>query len=181
MCGTIIFNSWFPGPGVGGYWPVRGVLEALGVDRVYLFSIRPVYANAILSGVKRFELRRGGGGILEPGGIAVIYASGRIKQIIGEFRIGRIHRGSPHHIWRMVTSRKEYGIGRDAWQYISGSRVAVAIEVLDPRPYRHRIGLNEIRAVLPDWNPPMSYQQLKEGDPLLELIIKPLRRKELLL
>jgi predicted transcriptional regulator len=147
--------------------------------RLFLFSIKPVYANAILSGVKRFELRRGSGNDFSYGDIVVIYASGRVKSIVGEFTVGRVFRGSPLHIWRIVSSRRDYGIGRDAWQYIEGGKRAFALEVLNPRPYDIRLSLYEVRSVLPSWNPPLGYRVLLDGDPFYELFIKPLRRRNL--
>ena len=145
---------------------------------VFLFSIKPVYATAIVTGVKKFELRRGGGGQLMPGDVAVIYASGKVKRIYGHFIVGRIFRGSPREVWRMVTSRRDSGIGSDAWRYISGSKTAVAIEVKNPMIYTIQPSLYEIRSVLPDWNPPMSFVKLDVNSPVFRLFIEPIWKKE---
>ncbi len=149
-----------------------------GVRRIILFSIRPEYARAILAGIKKFELRRGSALNIQPGSIAVLYASGKVKRIVGHFTVGKVFRGSPAYVWRIVTSKKEYGIGVDAKKYIEGSTSAAAIEVLNPHAYTSRISLNEIRMILPGWNPPLSYTILNEGDPFVEIILKPLWRKE---
>ncbi len=146
--------------------------------KIFLLSIKPVYARAILSGSKRFELRRGEGRDFSAGDIVVMYASGRYKKIVGEFMVGKIYRGSPHHVWRIVTQSKDYGITGESWRYIMGSSRAFALEVKDPRPYRQTLSLYDIRNIFPYWNPPMGYELLGKGNPIYELLIEPLRKKE---
>jgi len=141
----------------------------------YLFSIRPEYAQAIFEGKKRFELRRGRGGGLEEGGIAVVYVSGRVKEIRGEFTIGRIRVGTPEEIWRYVRRKNPSGITPESWMFIKGSRTAVAIEILDPRLYKVFISLKEIRRLYPEWSPPMGYARLDPGDGVFRSFILPLR------
>jgi len=138
-----------------------------------LFSIRPEYANAIFSGVKKFELRRAGPEI-EQGSVAVVYASGRVQRIYGFFYIGRVLKGPPDEIWRLVTSRKDSGVTKEAKKFIEGSRQAMAIEVVDPRPFQRRPSLREVRLVLPSWNPPLSYVELSTSEPVFKLFLEPL-------
>ena len=149
-------------------------LDAAGAP-IYLISIRPVYAFQIFRGVKKFELRRGVAGNIPEGAVMVVYASGNVRAIVGEFRVGRVIRGTAEHVWREVTRSKETGIGRDAWRYIRGADRAMALEVLEPTMYPRRVTLEEIRRVVPGWNPPLSYKLLREGEPLYELIVRKLR------
>jgi predicted transcriptional regulator len=142
---------------------------------IYLISIRPVYAFQIFRGVKKFELRRGVAGNIPEGAVMVVYASGNVRAIIGEFRVGRVIRGTAEHVWQHVTSTKDSGIGSDAWRYIRGADRAMALEVQEPTMYPRRVTLEEIRRIIPGWNPPLSYKQLREGEPLYELIIRKLR------
>ncbi len=138
-------------------------------------SIRPRYARAIFAGIKKFELRRLiRGGPISGGSLIVVYVSGKVKSIVGEFTAGTVYRGTPEAIWN-IASGKGNGVGRDAWGYIKGARKAMAIEVRNPRLYSRPVSLEEIRRIIPGWMPPMSYRQINEGDPILELIIKPLR------
>ncbi|MEB3772921.1 MAG: DNA-binding protein, partial [Desulfurococcales archaeon] len=60
-------------------------------------------------------------------------------------------------------------------RYIKGSRLAQAIEVLNPRLYKVPVSLEEVRNIIPGWNPPHSYTKLRPEDPLYRLIIEPLR------
>ncbi len=142
----------------------------------YLMSIRPKFAMQIFRGEKRFELRRLRGRAIPPHSLIVVYASGRIRAIIGEFRVGRVIIGSPRSVWREATSVRGAGLDEDDWPYIRGSRRAMALEVLDARLYSRPISLTELRSIFPGWNPPMSFKPLPEGDPLFEMVIKRLRK-----
>lgn len=141
----------------------------------FLFSIRPEYAEAIFAKKKKYELRRGRGQGLEIGATAIVYVSGNVKEIRGEFTIGKIIRGSPEKIWKIVRKREENGITPESWKYIAGSRSAIAIQILNPRLYVRPISLREIRYVIPNWAPPLGYAKLEPGDPVFRLFIKNVR------
>lgn len=142
--------------------------------RRFLFSIRPIYARGVLSGTKRWELRRGALDSLSYGDVVFLYVSGREQKIEGLFRVGRIFRGGPEDVWRFVSSDPLSGITYDAWQYIAGSRRAAAIEVRDPCVFSRQPSLREIRAVFPRWSPPLSYAELKREEPLYVLFLEDL-------
>jgi predicted transcriptional regulator len=143
-------------------------------EAIYLMSIKPKYAMSILSGRKKYELRRLEGlPPIEEGSTVVVYASGRVRSIVGEFRAGRVYLGLPEKIWGLV-SRPGAGVDEEAWNYIKGSRRAMAIEVRDPKWYPVQVKLDEIRRIIPGWMPPYSYRRIVEGDPFYELILRPL-------
>jgi predicted transcriptional regulator len=122
------------------------------VSRDVLMSIRPEYAEAILSGKKTFELRRRRPSFAV-GSRVVVYSSSPDQRLLGTFEAGSVHEASPDEIWQMVSKRA--GIDRDAFDaYFSGCENAYAIEVrspqrLDPKPLRFR--------------PPQSYLFLHPG------------------
>ena len=154
-----------------------GVYEEPAVEGpVYLMSLKPRYARAIFAGVKKYELRKLSGvpPIVE-GGLIVVYVSGNVQSIVGEFRAGPIFTGAPEAVWARVR-RPGTGIGEDAWQYIRGAKRAMAIEVVEPRLYPRPVSLEELRRIIPGWMPPFSYRELREGDPLLELVLRPIWR-----
>uniref|UniRef100_A0A7C1I367 DNA-binding protein n=1 Tax=Fervidicoccus fontis TaxID=683846 RepID=A0A7C1I367_9CREN len=140
--------------------------------RFFLFSIRPLYADAVFSGVKKYELRRGFIDELTTGDIVFLYVSGNEQRIKGLFRAGRIFRGTPQEVWRYVSSDPLSGIGRDTWQYIAGSSRAVAVEVVDPCVFSRQPSLHDIRAVFPRWSPPLSYSLLSEKEPVFLLFLE---------
>ena len=147
----------------------------MGINaQVFLFSIKPRYAEAIFSGRKKYELRRLKSLSIPRGSLIVLYVSGDIRSITGEFTAGEVIEDKPENVWRTV-KKPRTGIGRDAFKYIKGSKRAIAIEVLSPTLYRHPVTLDEIRNIIPGWNPPHSYVKLRQEDPLYRLIIEPLR------
>ncbi len=150
-------------------------LTILG-EPLYLISIKPHYAYQIFRGTKKYELRRGVSGQIPEGAVMIVYASGHVRAIIGEFRVGRVIHGNASEVWDHVVRDRSSGIGGDAWRYIRGSSRAMALEVLEPRMYPRRVTLEEIRRIIPGWNPPLSYKLLREGEPLYELIIRKLRK-----
>lgn len=144
-------------------------------SNIYLMSIRPQYANAIFAKSKKYELRRlSGVKPIEEGSIIIVYSSGNVKSIIGEFRASEVIIDHPERVWAIVTTPGT-GIKSDAWNYIRGARRAMAIRVEGPRLYPRPVSLEEIRRIIPGWMPPFSYKRLYPGDRLYELVIRRLR------
>ncbi len=143
---------------------------------IYLMSIRPQFAFQIFRGVKKFELRRWIGVPIEEGSVIVVYASGRVKAIVGEFRVGRVIEGRAEEVWREVMRHPSPGVDHRDWPYIRGAERALALEVRNPVLYPRKVTLDELRMVIPGWAPPLSYKVLRVGEPVYELVIKPLRR-----
>jgi predicted transcriptional regulator len=120
------------------------------VNHDVLMSIRPEYAEAILSGKKTFELRRRRPSFGD-GSRIVVYSSSPDRRLLGTFEAGAVHQASPDDLWRRVS--KKAGITKVAFDaYFEGCGVGYAIEVrsprrLDPKPLRFR--------------PPQSYLYLK--------------------
>ena len=144
--------------------------------RVFLMSIRPQFAFQILRGEKKFELRRRISTPVAPGSVVVIYASGSIKALVGEFLVGRVYQGTAEEVWKQVMMHPSPGVDRDDWPYIRGSKNAMALEVEKVVAYPKQVTLQELRRIIPGWQPPISYKTLQEGDPLYELVVKKLRR-----
>jgi predicted transcriptional regulator len=98
-----------------------------------LLSIKPEYANRILSGSKRFEFRRV---IFREKTVSkvIIYSSSPVQRVVGEFTIGKILALGREELW---SKTREYsGIQKSHFdQYFHGCEMAFAIEVLSPRRY----------------------------------------------
>jgi len=142
---------------------------------VFLISIKPLYAYQIFRGTKKFELRRNVAGDIPSGSILVVYASGNVRAIIGEFKVGRVISGGARELKKKLAGERT-GLREDAWHYVKGASKAMALEVLEPRLYPRKVTLEEVRRIIPGWSPPLSYKRLLEGDPLYELIVKKLRQ-----
>lgn len=143
---------------------------------MYLMSIKPRFAREIFEGYKRFELRRVVGRPPKTGDVLVLYVSGHVQALVGEFVAGRVYRGSPGRL-REILGQNNYGISEDHWGYISGADDALAIEVAEARTYPHRVKLSQLRQILPWFNPPYSYCELDPWDPLYQLVLEKLRRR----
>jgi len=144
-------------------------------DPMFLMSIRPKFAYQIFTGKKKFELRRWIGVPIPSGSTIIVYVSGNVRAIMGEFTVGKVIFGSPIYIWREVMKYPSPGIDEDDKPYISGAKKALAIEVLNPRLYARSISLEELRSIIPGFNPPLSYRRLYENEPLVRLILSYIR------
>ena len=144
--------------------------------KVYLMSIRPKYAYRIFAGIKKFELRKWFGLKPEPGSTIIVYASGSVRAIIGEFTVGKVIFGDSNAVWRKLNEFAQTGLGRDDYSYISGSRAAMALEVVNPKLYDYPITLNELRRIFPGFMPPLSFRVLELDEPLYRLLIEKARK-----
>lgn len=142
---------------------------------LYLMSIKPKYAYRIFTHVKKFELRKWFGLKPEKGSVIIVYASGSVRAIIGEFKVGNIIAGKPSHVWDKLSLLEDTGVGEEDYQYIKGSKTAMAIEVIEPKLYVKPITLDEIRSIIPGFMPPFSFRKLYIDEPLYELIIRKAR------
>jgi predicted transcriptional regulator len=124
-------------------------------------SIRPEYAEAILSGAKTFELRRRRPSFA-PGSRVVVYSSSPDQRLLGTFEAGEIHEQKPSKLWGVVS--QSAGITRkDFNAYFAGCEVGYAIAVcapkrLDPKPLRFR--------------PPQSYLFLRSGQRAHQTVLR---------
>jgi predicted transcriptional regulator len=139
---------------------------------IVLLSIKPGFAEEILSGNKRFELRAGSG--IPSGARVILYVSSPVKAIIGEFTAGRVFTGSYEYVVKVVSGTPCSGVSEEDYGYIRGrKRRVMAIEVLNPMRYCKYVSLGELRLVGLK-NPPRSYQFLHLENPVhmavLELV-----------
>ena len=109
-----------------------------------LLSIKPEYANKILSGEKKYEFRRSS---LMNSAVTtvVIYATKPVGQVIGEFEIEAMIKESPERLWQMT---HEYaGVDKHFFDaYFSGKSVGVAIKVGTVSRYENPKRLEDLGA-----------------------------------
>lgn len=127
-------------------------------EDVILFSIKPMYAAAILSGDKSVEFRR-----KVPArdiSMAVIYATSPVSAVVGYCRVAGIVKASPSSIWKRFG--EVGGIRRASYRsYFEGSEVAVAIELTQPKELPVSVKLRKIRR---DLRAPRSYNYLTPAE-----------------
>ena len=118
-----------------------------------LMSIRPVHAEAILSGEKTVELRRRRPSF-SAGTTVLIYSSSPQQRVQGMFESGGVISADPDGLWQLVSERA--GVSREVFDsYFAGCEVAYAIEVTNPR----RLPPSRLRL-----RPPQSYLFLRRAN-----------------
>lgn len=124
-----------------------------------IISIRPNFADAILSGSKTVELRRRIPAI-EVGTRLWIYATRPVAAVLGSVRVELIIRGSPEEVWKK--GGKESGLDRPTFDaYFDGSNEAVGLVLADA----HRgtpISIEELRTIRLGFHPPQVIAKLSD-------------------
>ena len=127
--------------------------------RFFLLSIRPQYSERILSGHKRFELRKRKLGAV-PGDVVVIYTSAPTQALTGAFLVEGELEMPVATLWRQ--HRMELGIQEEDYaEYFRNADRAVAIAI-GRTVTIHHIPLDELRRVRPGFTPPQSYMYCPE-------------------
>ena len=123
-----------------------------------LVSLRPRFAGLILQGSKTTELRRGRSRI-EPGTIALVYASTPLRAVVGAARIEQVHTYAPSTVWRRWgpttgLQRREY------LEYVDGCHQVTALLLGDRCTFPEPVDLNELRRRSGSFVAPQSYRFL---------------------
>jgi len=106
-----------------------------------LLSIKPEYAEKILSGEKKYEFRRA---IFKDQSVkkVVIYASSPIQKVIGEFDIECVITLNLDELWE--STKHHAGIDKEFYDsYFHGKEVGHAIKVKKTRRYRKHQNLDD--------------------------------------
>lgn len=107
-----------------------------------LLSIKPEYAERILSGAKRYEFRKA---VFRDTSVktVVIYATMPVGMVVGEFDIEEILSEKPGTLWSLTS--KFAGISRRYFdEYFRGKKTAYAISVRNARRYQTPLNLKQV-------------------------------------
>ena len=121
-----------------------------------LLSVKPEFAEKILSGEKRFEFRTS---IFRAPNIetAVLYVTTPVRRVVGEFEIDTILSGDPSDIWEQTMEFS--GITKRFFdEYFFRRETAYAIGVRRARRYRKPLKIGDL---LPGGRPPQSFCYLR--------------------
>jgi len=105
-----------------------------------LLSVKPRFAEAILTGKKTFEFRRA---LFRRPGVrkVVLYASSPVCRVVGEFHLDDIITLDLDRLW--VVTRHGGGIDRSYFdRYFAGRTTGHALKVRRPRRYRRSLCLH---------------------------------------
>lgn len=133
-----------------------------GDERVVFLSLRPRFAELLLDGGKRVELRR----IrpqADPGTLAVIYAASPVRAVLGTCVVEAIGAAAPDDIWRLHGPDTAI-TWRDFRDYFAGASRAVAITVVQPTRLPHPVPLAQLRGIWGGFQPPQSFRYVTMAD-----------------
>lgn len=112
-----------------------------------LLSIKPEYAEKILSGKKQYEIRRKFG-YADPETTILLYATKPIQRIVGKCKLGSILVSGKEHIWEIV--KNSAGITKEQFMaYLEESTNATALELYGQKRFQHQKKIK---------NPPQSWR-----------------------
>jgi predicted transcriptional regulator len=136
---------------------VKGVQLVLGlVNRDIIFSIKPKYAEQIMTGVKTVELRRRFRNEANVGARAFIYSSTPTKAMVGYATIADVRRLSVHEIWAEYAGRA--GITREDFDaYFSGLDQGYVIALTDAHRFTTSVAIGSLRKRF-GFRAPQSYR-----------------------
>lgn len=120
-----------------------------------LLSIKPEFALKIFDGSKKYEFRRI---IFKRAGVTkvIVYASGSIRRVIGEFEIGDILHEEPRSLWGKT--KDHAGITKERFlDYFASKKKGYAIEVRSATVYDTPLPLSKLKVS----SPPQSYMYLR--------------------
>ncbi|MGP6443888.1 ASCH domain-containing protein [Rahnella aceris] len=118
-----------------------------------ILSIKPEYAELILSGEKKYEFRKS---IFKNKQVStvIIYATMPVGKVIGEFEVGDVISLSPTELWDKT--KKHAGITHGFFKdYFHKRDKGFAISVKHPKRYSSPLDLDDI---LPGAVAPQSYR-----------------------
>ena len=138
-------------------------------DRMMILSLRPRFAEAILSGAKTVELRRTEPKIRVPT-LALIYASTPVRALLGTCVVTSVESDCLAALWQAHGA----GSGLDHGEflnYFEGVEAGSALSLMSPRRFNRPIPLAELRSRPKGFRPPQSfsYVDAKTGNRLLRM------------
>ncbi|NER35476.1 MAG: ASCH domain-containing protein [Oscillatoria sp. SIO1A7] len=127
-----------------------------------LLSVRPEYAQKILAGTKKVELRRARPR-LEPGDRVLVYVSSPQKAVVGSFQVEKIVEEPLPALWEMVETKA--GISpEEFYNYYEGVSTGVGIFFKEIRPFNQPVALGLLRKKWSSWRPPQSYRYMSNTE-----------------
>lgn len=121
-------------------------------------SLRPRFAELLLSGAKTVELRRVRPAV-SAGTTVLLYASSPTMKLVGRAEVAEISMSPLSQIWR--EHGPETGITRSEYDdYFEGADEAVAIKLANICRLDKPRALQDLRTRLAGFQPPQSYRYL---------------------
>lgn len=120
-----------------------------------LLSVRPQYAEAIVSKKKKYELRRS---VFKRKDVekVYIYSTSPVRKIVGSFEVEEVIEDSPETIWN--TCHEDLAISEyDFFRYFEGSMSAFAIKITNMMRFSDPL---DPCSLIEGFRPPQSFRYL---------------------
>ncbi len=129
-------------------------------------SIKPKFGEEILSGAKKYELRRLAGPLVEPGDQVFLYFTKPAAAVAGHFVAGIVFLAPVENLPRLLKELGDVGIGEEDLRYVEGARYAMLIEVKNSTRCTKPVKPADVGL-----RPPPSYRRIdkRTADKLLAL------------
>jgi predicted transcriptional regulator len=125
-----------------------------------LLSVHPRYAESILAGTKRAEIRRQRPGVL-PGTPVIIYATKPLGAVIGTAIIDQVCAGTPTDLWDKYHS--EMGVTQEEFElYLTGISTAYVLLLSGASRLISPLTLDDMRESA-GFQPPRSYRYVNHS------------------
>ncbi|MET7706083.1 hypothetical protein [Micromonospora sp. NPDC005413] len=132
-------------------------------QRVLLLSLRPRFAEAILSGAKTIELRRRPINA-KPGTKVILYSSAPVMAIVGTARLNQVMVSNPQTAWNV--HHPALGLRKDEYDaYLDGSQLAYLLHLSQVCTLNEPLHLHRLRQD-GGFHPPQSFRYVAPSDPL---------------
>ena len=117
-----------------------------------ILSVKPQYAEAIVQGKKKYELRRS---IFtrEDENRVYVYSTSPVSKIVGSFEVEEIVEDSPEGIWEKC-HRYAAIPEADFFRYFDGAETAFAIKITRMQRFADPL---DPRSLIVDFKPPQSF------------------------
>ncbi len=129
-------------------------------NRIIVLSIKPKFAEAILSGVKKWEYRRTPPNIEESTPMA-LYATEETKAIVGVCQVTKLLR-KPLDSLIELTLNETTSTREGLTEYFKGIDLCSALRV--ESPVRIEIGFAQIKELMPSFIAPQNFYYLKKEE-----------------
>lgn len=127
--------------------------------RAVLLSIKPKYADLILAGTKRVELRRSWPS--NDIGVMVLYSSAPIQKLVGVAFIDHIEECDLEQLWPLAEANGGGVTYDELKSYVAGKKTAFGVMINHVKVAEVEIDPKDL---FPDFTPPQSFLYLEPVD-----------------
>lgn len=138
-------------------------------DRMVVLSLKPRFAEAILTGVKTVELRRTEPKIETPM-LALLYAASPMRSLVGTCIVTSVRSADLVDLWHEHGHEASLSY-HEFQQYFEEVHKGTALTLTKPQAFNRRVKLQDLRAEWEGFRPPQSfaYVDAQTGDRFIQM------------